>query len=435
MMAQERSLSVELTEKIGEIVTIKGWFHNLRDLGTVNFLLVRDAWGVTQCIVTKAVVNQLRNIQVESVIEVSGTVVSTMQAPNGLELHDCTVTVLETVSDQIPFEINQRIVKTNLDTFLNHAQIGLRHPQRKALLRLSNGIIQGFRQCLLQQRFTEIQTPKLVGSATEGGANVFSVEYFDQTAYLAQSPQLYKQMMVGVLERVFEVGTVFRAEPHNTSRHINEYTSLDVELGFIENHHTVMGVLEVVIKNISEHLFGHFQDELNLLRVEAVQIPTQIPKISFVDAQQIILEQYGQDCQQEKDLTPQQERWLGEWALQNFKSDFLFVTEYPMAKRPFYTHPHPENECFSNSFDLLFRGLELTTGGQRLHRYQDYLKAMEAYHLNPTQFQAYLDTFKYGMPPHGGFAIGLQRFLLQLTKRPNIKEVTLFPRDRNRLSP
>ena len=300
---------------------------------------------------------------------------------------------------------------------------------------MASGVVQGFRHSLLQKRFTEIQTPKLVGSATEGGANVFSVDYFDQTAYLAQSPQLYKQMMVGVLERVFEVGPVFRAEPHNTSRHINQYTSLDVEFGFIEDHHTVMAMVENVIRDILRYLEVQFHHELTTLLDEAVQIPEQIPEITFVEAQKIIYECYGEDCFSEKDLTPQHERWLGRWAQEQYKSDFLFVTGYPMVKRPFYTHPQPHNKNYSNSFDLLFRGLELVTGGQRLHRYQDYLKEISDKGLKVSQFQSYLDTFKYGMPPHGGFAIGLERFLLQMTAYSNIKAVTLFPRDRNRLNP
>jgi len=242
-------------------------------------------------------------------------------------------------------------------------------------------------------------------------------------------------MMVGIFERVFEVGPVFRAEPHSTSRHINEYVSLDAEFGFIEDHTTVMAMVTKVIKGILDHLLSHYQPELEQLNVVLPIIPKNIPTIHFSEAQKLIYQTYGEDCQDELDLTPQHERWLGQWAKEIHQSDFLYVTGYPMAKRPFYTHPDPTHPKYSNSFDLLFRGLELITGGQRLHSYPDYLAALEQHKFSPEHFEGYLQSFKYGMPPHGGFAIGLERFLMQLTGVANIKEVTLFPRDIKRLSP
>ncbi len=434
-MTQNRTLSTEIATYVGQEVTLKGWLYNLRELGNVNFLILRDGWGVVQCVVARSIVTQLKNVQVESIICVTGIVVVAKQAPNGVELHQCHLSIIEAVEERLPFELNQKRIKANIDTFLNHAQIGWRHLNHKTLLQLSAGIMQGFRQTLVQIGFTEIQSPKLVGSATEGGASVFSVNYFGKSAFLAQSPQFYKQIMVGVFERVFEVGPVFRAEPHDTSRHINEYVSLDVEFGFIEDHTTVMTMAHKVVAGIITHLAENHQSAINFLNITLPSVPKSLPSNSFTEAQQLIFEQHNEDCRGEPDLTPQHERWLGKWAQQEYNSDFLFVTGYPMEKRPFYTHPCPQNPKYSNSFDLLFKGLELITGGQRLHRYHDYLTALKERGLSPSQFASYLDTFRYGMPPHGGFAIGLERFLMQLTGEANIKAVTLFPRDMNRLEP
>ncbi|MGH2543929.1 MAG: aspartate--tRNA(Asn) ligase, partial [Ardenticatenaceae bacterium] len=278
-------------------------------------------------------------------------------------------------------------------------------------------------------------TPKMVASATESGANVFQIDYFGTPAYLAQSPQFYKQIMVGLFERVYEVGPVFRAEPHDTTRHTNEYVSLDVEFGFIEDHFTVMRLLREVLAGIGDYLGTHHNAGLELLDLTLPSVPAEIPHIHFRDAQALILERHGVDVRGEPDLSPQDERWLGEWAQETFGSDFLFVTGYPMVKRPFYTHPDPADAQWSNSFDLLFRGTELVTGGQRLHRYDDYLRVLDLAGHPIAPFETYLEAFRYGMPPHGGFAIGLERLLMQLTGAPNIRLVTLFPRDMNRLTP
>jgi nondiscriminating aspartyl-tRNA synthetase len=292
-----------------------------------------------------------------------------------------------------------------------------------------------FRATLNERGFTEIQSPKIVASATESGANVFQLDYFGRHAFLAQSPQFYKQVMVGVFERVFEVGPVFRAEPHDTTRHINEYVSLDAEFGFIENHFTVMALVRDVIAGILASFGERHAAELQLLNVEVPAVPAAIPHIHFADAQELIFQQHGVDVRGEPDLSPQDERWLGAWAQQEHGSDFLFVTGYPMRKRPFYTHADPARPEYSNSFDLLFRGTELVTGGQRLHRYEDYLQALVAANYPIEPFGWYLDAFRYGMPPHGGFAIGLERLLMQLIGSSSVKLTTLFPRDMNRLVP
>lgn len=276
--------------------------------------------------------------------------------------------------------------------------------------------------------FIEIQTPKIVASATESGANVFAIDYFGRPAYLAQSPQLYKQMMVGVFERVYETGAVFRAEPHDTPRHLAQYVSLDAELGFIADHRDVMDVVRAALAGMV--------DAVASLELGAVPVvPAEIPTVRFSDVQAMIAAATGEDVTGEPDLAPAHERWLGEWAAREHGSDFVFVTGYPMVKRPFYTHAEPGQPEFSNSFDLIFRGLELITGGQRLHRYDEYLAALAARGQDATQYEGYLQAFRYGMPPHGGFAIGLERWVARLTGADNVRETTLFPRDRTRLTP
>lgn len=437
----ERIRSTEISAHVGKRVALQGWLHAVRRLGGVTFVIVRDGWGAAQAVVEEVEeAEQLApivdgSIQPESVIRLSGIVTSAPQAPGGVELHQPAVEVITPVTEALPVLIGKKEVKASLATQLDHAVLVNRHPARRAVYRLGAGVMAAFRAHLNSRHFTEIQSPKLVASATESGANVFAVDYFGQRAYLAQSPQFYKQIMVGVFERVYEVAPVFRAEPHDTTRHINEYVSLDVELGFIENHFTVMGVLRDVLAQIFTTLSTEYAAELALAGAVLPVVPAAIPHIHFAEAQELILARHGVDVRGEPDLSPQDERWLGEWAQTEHGSDFLFVTGYPMAKRPFYTHTDPTRPGYSNSFDLLFRGTELVTGGQRLHRYADYQAALAARGLSEEPFATYLETFRYGMPPHGGFAIGLERLLMQLTGAPNLRLTTLFPRDLNRLAP
>src|SRR5579875_1288823 len=434
----QRIRTTEVRQHIGERVRIEGWLHSLRQLGGLTFLIVRDGWGTAQAVVeTAEEVNAITEagLSVESVIALEGRVVSEAQAPGGVELHQPQLAVITPVYEPTPVSINKRKLNAQLNTLLDHAAVTNRHPARRAVFRLAATVMSGFRQTLIARGFTEIQTPKIVASATESGANVFKLDYFGRPAYLAQSPQFYKQMMVGVFERVFEVGPVFRAEPHDTTRHNNEYVSLDAEFGFIENHFTVMALLREVVAGIISSLSEYYSAELELLHVQMPAVPEEIPYVHFADAQELIYKLHGVDVRGEPDLSPQDERWLGEWAQREYGSEFLYVTGYPMRKRPFYTYPDPQRPEYSNSFDLLFRGSEMVTGGQRLHRYEDYLAALGKAHLPLEPFACYLEAFRYGMPPEGGFAIGLERWLMQLTGAANVKLVTLFPRDLNRLVP
>lgn len=434
----ERIRTTEVQAHVSERVCVQGWLHAVRRLGGVNFLLLRDGWGTVQAVTEQeadlAPITQAE-LQTESLIALEGLVVASAQAPGGVELQQLQITVLTPVREALPVLISKREVKAQLPVLLDHAVVTNRHPGRRALFRLSAGVMAAFRGYLNSIGFTEIQTPKVVASATESGANVFAIDYFGRPAYLAQSPQFYKQIMVGVFERVFEVGPVFRAEPHATARHLSEYVSMDLELGFIENHFTVMGVLRNLLDHIFTTLQSQYSAELALVGANLPTVPATIPHLHFSEAKELVYQLHGVDERNEPDLSPQEERWLGAWAQSEQGSDFLFVTGYPMSKRPFYTHPDPARPAYSNSFDLLFRGIELVTGGQRLHRYEDYLAALAARKLSTEPFVGYLEAFRYGMPPHGGLAIGLERLLMQLTGAANLRETTLFPRDLSRLTP
>jgi nondiscriminating aspartyl-tRNA synthetase len=433
----ERIRTSELVAHVGERVRLQGWLHAVRRLGGISFLLLRDGWGVAQIVASESALVPLgeAGAGVESIIAVEGLVAGAPQAPQGCELREPHIEVLTAVTEAPPVALNKRDPKASIATLLDQAVIANRHPARRAIFRLGAAAMAGFRGTLVDRGFTEIQTPKLVGTTTESGANVFGLDYFGRSAYLAQSPQFYKQVMVGVFERVFEVGPVFRAEPHDTTRHINEYVSLDIELGFVESHLTVMALLRDVIAGMLAEMRTRCAPELALLRVELPEVPAVIPQLDFTAAQQLIYERHGVDVRGEPDLSPQDERWLGAWARELHACDFLFVTGYPLSKRPFYTHPDPARPTLSNSFDLLFRGTELVTGGQRLHRYEDYIAALERARLPAEPFAWLLEAYRYGMPPHGGCAIGLERLLMQLTASPNVKLTTLFPRDMHRLEP
>jgi nondiscriminating aspartyl-tRNA synthetase len=427
----QRILSHQLPTRVGEIVTIAGWVHRRRLLKSVAFLIVRDAAGLSQVVVADGGVRaELEKLTEETVVEVTGTVVANPTAPAGVELTDPTVRPLGPPAVPPPFDLYRPALTASLPTQLDHASTALRHPTRAAALRISAAAVAGFRATLDARRFVEIHTPKVVGSATESGANVFALDWFGRPAYLAQSPQLYKQLMVGVFERVYEVGPVFRAEPHDTVRHLAQYTSLDVELGFVTDHRDVMAVLRDTLAGMLDAVTDRAGAALATLAVEVPRVPAEIPAVHFTEA----LEIAGAPAD-EPDLAPAHERALGEWARAEHGSDFLFVTGYPMAKRPFYTHPDPARPTHSHGFDLLFRGVELVTGGQRLHRHADYLAALAARGEPVEPYADYVAAFRHGMPPHGGFAIGLERFVARLTGAANVREVTAFPRDLHRLTP
>ena len=430
-----RVWSTDLPGVAGNTVTVAGWIHRVRALKGRSFLILRDAKGLAQIVVeSPEVVAALAAMPAETAVRVMGLAVAEPQAPNGVEIREPRIEQVST-SETPLLELHRPLISAQPSTMLDHAALALRHPRRRDLHRIGAAAVAGFRETLNNFDFVEIQTPKLVASATESGANVFPVDYFGRPAFLAQSPQFYKQMMVGAFERVYEVGPVFRAEPHDTPRHLNEYTSLDAELGFITDHTTVMDLLTRVLSGMLASVQERAGAALTSVDLTLPSLPPVIPAVHFAVAQELIAAHSDTDPRGEPDLSPAGERWLGEWARREHHSDFLFVVGYPMVKRPFYTHPDPERPGYSRGFDLLFRGLELVTGGQRLHRHEDYLAALAGRGMDPAPFATYLEAFRYGMPSHGGFAIGLERFVAQLAGVGNVREVTLFPRDINRLAP
>ena len=427
-----RTLAAELPSAAsGRPVLIQGWVHRRRVLGAVTFLIVRDRSGLAQVVVRdRQALQMVRRCGEESVVAVSGVATRNPAVPGGVEITDPAITLLGEPAQPPPVELWRPAIDAGLPAILDHAAVSWRHPARRACWELAAASLHGFRAALDELGFTEIRTPKLVSSATESGATVFGVDYFGRPAYLAQSPQFFKQTMVGVFERVYETGPVFRAEPHDTARHLAEYTSLDAELGFIRDHRDVLAVLRHALAAMTAAVQDEAGAAVALLKVTVPEVPAEIPVIHFREA--LIIAGAPPD---EPDLAPAHERAIGRWAAQKHGSEFIAVEGYPMSKRPFYTHPQPGDERWSNSFDLLFRGQELVTGGQRLHRHQDYLAAIRARGEDPAAYADYLEAFAHGMPPHGGFAIGLERWTGRLTQAENIREVTLFPRDLHRLTP
>jgi nondiscriminating aspartyl-tRNA synthetase len=431
-----RVLAAGLPAHVGERIRIAGWLHRRRQLKSMTFLVIRDRSGLAQVVLaTPEQIAAAAALTEETVLSVTGTVAASGQAPGGAELVQPVLTALSGPAQPPPFALYRPTVTATLPTILDNAPASLRHPLLRAPFEINAAAVAGFRAALDGLGFTEISTPKIVPSATESGANVFGIDYFGQRAYLAQSPQFYKQAMVGVFERVYETAPAFRAEPHDTARHLAQYLSLDAEFGFISDHHDVMEVLTKVTAGMVAAISGRASAAVELLGAKLPEVPARIPEIHIADAQELMAREAGCDPRGEPDLAPAHERWLSDWAVREHSSEFLYVTGYPMAKRPFYTHPEPGRPGYSNSFDLLFRGLEIVTGGQRLHRHRDYLTALAERGEDPGPYAGYLAVFAAGMPPHGGFAMGLERWTSRLTGAANVRSATLFPRDIHRLSP
>ncbi|MFI5624170.1 aspartate--tRNA(Asn) ligase [Nocardioides sp. NPDC051685] len=425
----DRTLAAHLTAATpGTTVRLCGHVHRRRELAAVTFLVLRDRSGLAQVVLRPA--DEQRTPSEETPVEVIGVATANPQAPGGVEITSPVVTALSEPVLTPPVELWRPELAAGLPTLLDHAPVAWRHPAVRSRWELAAASLRGFRATLDAAGFTEVHSPKIVESATESGANVFELDYFGRPAYLAQSPQFYKQQLVGVFERVYEAGPVFRAEPHDTVRHLAEYVSLDVELGFIRDHRDVLAVLREVLAGMRRGIETYAAGAVERLGLELPVVPEEIPVIHFAEALRLV----GAPAD-EPDLAPEHERALGVWAREAYGSDFLAVEGYPMRKRPFYTHPEPGDGRWSNSFDLLFRGLELVTGGQRLHRLTDYEEAIRARGEEPAAYASYLQAFAHGMPPHGGFALGLERWVARLVEAHNIREVTLFPRDLHRLTP
>jgi nondiscriminating aspartyl-tRNA synthetase len=433
----QRTLAADVAKHIGEDVKLVGWLFQVRELGSISFVVVRDRTGTAQAVILDPTQHDLSHLKRESLVEVTGTVKAEPQAKRGAELLFKEVKVLAEPVAELPFEVNRSKKKLNLkiDSVLDHRAFGLRNPEIAAPFKVQAEIVRTFGDYLRGLGFTEIHTSKIVSAGTEGGTALFPIKYFEQTAYLAQSPQFYKQMLVGAgFERVFEIGFVYRAEDHATSRHINEYLSLDFEMGFIDAYTDVIDVERGFLKQMVENIGKTCADDMALLKAELPKTD-DIPEIRLKDALAILAKDYRRDTRGIVDLDPEGERQICDYALKTRGSEFVFISRYPRKARPFYTMPDPEDEESTLGFDCLFRGLEVTTGSQRIHDYNMLVESIKRIGGNPDNFEFYLEIFRYAMPPHGGLAIGAERLTQQILNLGNVREASFFPRDRFRLTP
>lgn len=420
---------------VGKTVKMNGAVHNIRDMGEFAFVILRKAEGLVQCVYEDGKTDlDLKELKEESAVEVTGVVALEERAPQGFELRLTGIRVLSQPAETMPIAINKWKMNTSLETRLSLRPVSLRNVRERAKFKIQEGIVRGFREFLSSQGFTEVHTPKIVSRGAEGGANVFKLNYFNKKAELGQSPQFYKQMMVGVFDRVFEVAPVFRAEKHNTTRHLNEYIGLDFEMGYIDSFEDVMAMETGFLKYTMELLKKDYKKELSMLGIDLPSI-SQIPQVRFDEAKQLVSEKYNRKIRNPFDLEPEEEVLIGRYFKEEYDSDFVFVTHYPSKKRPFYAMDDPADARFTLSFDLLYKGLEITTGGQRIHDYQMILEKMAKRGMDPEDIKDYLMIFKYGMPPHGGLGIGLERLTMRLLDEQNVRETSLFPRDVTRLEP
>lgn len=436
-----RILISEVPKLIGQKIRLAGWVNIRRDHGKLIFIDLRDRSGLIQTITlpdkTEAykIAKKVRSeyaITVEGLVkERPGNAVKDKDLGK-VEIEVEKIEILSSVEEELPFEVSQEDLNVNIQTLFDHRNLSLRNKKVNDIFKVYSQVLKTYAETMRGNGFLEIKTPKILSSATEGGANFFKIKYFKRDAYLAQSPQFYKQAGVGAFERVFEIGTVFRAEPHFTTRHVNEYTSLDAEMGFIENFSDVMDQLQETVKKILKDVKKNCSQELEKYD-SGLFVPDKFPQIKLTEALEILKKEYGKTIEG-IDIDPEGERLISDWAKKTHKSDLIFLTHYPTSIRPFYTMPSQDSQ-YTESFDLIFRGVEIATGGQRIHNYHQLLQNIKLHRLNPEDFKHYLDIFKLGMPPHGGWGLGSERITQKILGLSNVKEAILFPRDVKRLTP
>ncbi len=439
----ERTLIIDAVQKIGETVSLSGWVSVRRDHGKLIFLVLRDRTGSVQLVIppdNEALLESAKDVRAEHAIEVTGLVKArpgkaATEDPTGtIEIEVKELTTLAKPAEELPIDISKTDLDLNLETLLTHRTLALRNQKVQAIFRIYSEMLFAYAEALRQEGFMEIKTPKILSAATEGGANFFKIKYFDRDAFLAQSPQFYKQAAMSAFERVFEVGVVFRAEPSYTTRHVTEYTGLDAEMGFITGVEEVMSMLEKTMYHVFEHIGKTCQKELALFGA-SVPEKVPIPRIRLSEAFEILKNEYGKVLNDGEDIDSEGERLIGEYAKKKYGSDFVFLTHYPTAVRAFYSLPNAEDPKLSESYDLVFRGLEIASGAERVHEYQMLIDILKARGLDPEQFKDYLDIFKNGAPRHGGWGLGSERIVQKLLGLETIKEAILYPRDVKRLTP
>jgi nondiscriminating aspartyl-tRNA synthetase len=426
----ERTLIKDLSKQIGKEVTLLGRILNIRKLGSIVFIVLQDYTGTVQTVWETEV-----KAGVGEAVKIEGLVKADTRSKSGVELGGAKLETISTNIEELPYDFAGKDLNLQLNTLLDLRTTSLRHPKSQAVFKLYDLLLEGYEKTMRAEGFTEIKTPKIIEAASEGGANFFKIKYFDQDAYLAQSPQLYKQIMVGVFERVFEIGSVFRAEPHFTTRHVNEYIGLDAEMGFIYNFKDVSSMLNKVMKNVFDHMKTNGADYLALHNAEIPEVPETIPSIKLADFRKLAKEKYNYEIPESTDIDPEGERLACRWAKEEHNSDFVFITNYFWKDKPFYTMPSDDSQNETEGFDLLFRGVEIATGSQRIHDYKMLIKNMEAKGVKQAGLESYLDTFKFAMPPHGGWGLGSERIIQLILGLGSIKEAVLFPRDVKRLNP
>lgn len=426
----QTGLDAVLAMQAGQRASVHGIVHTLRDLGDVRFMLLRMPQGALQCVLP----GEGYAVREGDAVMAEGEVARDERAPGGAELHVTGLTVLASAAEPMPVPIGKYKMNLSMDTDLALRFVTLRNLRKRAVFKIQEGVVRGFREALQREGFTEIHSPKIVAQNAEGGANLFRMEYFGRRAYLAQSPQFYKQAMVPVYERVFEIGPVFRAEKHNTQRHLNEYTSMDFEMGFIDSFEDIMQMETKVLQNIMAVLEADYAPQLRMLGVTLPKVDS-IPAVRFDEAKRMVSEKYGRKIRDPFDLEPEEEQLISRLFAEDYGSEFVFVTHYPSKKRPFYAADDPQDPRYTLSFDLLFRGLEVTTGGQRIHDYGEQVNKLIRKGMNPEDFAGYLMIHKYGTCPHGGLGLGLERLTSKLVGENNVREACLFPRDQQRIEP
>lgn len=428
----------EFEQYENQVITVKGTIHNIRMMSDFAFVILRTAREMIQCVYAESFSDYRMSddVKEECAAKVTGKVVAgeTKDGSKRYELQIHNIELLSHPAEIPPVVITKKQVNCDLSTKLDYRPVTLRNPKERAIFKLQEGIQRGFREFLTKEGFTEIHSPKINFAGAEGGTNVFKLDYFGKQVYLAQSPQLYKQAMVAVYERVFEIAPVFRAEHHDTSRHLNEYISMDFEMGFIDSFEDIMNMEAGCLKYIMNLLKTEYKNEVDLLHIDIPEIK-EIPVLKFMEAKEILMKKFKYQPTDMKDFDPAEEELLGKYAKKQFNSDFIFITHYPSKKRPFYTMDDPADPEYTLSFDLLFRGLEITSGGQRVHDYHAQVEKMEKLGMNPEEFATYLMLHKYGAPPHGGLGLGLERLTMHLLGAKNVREAAMFPRDINRVSP
>ena len=432
---EEAELEDLLKAEEGTTIILEGAVHSIRDMGEIAFVILRKREGLIQTVWEEGKTDmELSEIREGDYIHVTGQIKDEERAPHGKEVRLSTIRHLSHVSCPLPLPIDKWKLNTSLEAKLDRRSLSLRNIRERARFRIQEGIVRGFRDFLYEQGFTEIHTPKIGAKSAEGGANMFRLSYFHRPAVLQQSPQLYKQMMVGVFDRVFETGPVFRAEKHNTRRHLNEYTSLDFEMGYIHSFLDICAMETGFLQYTMNLLEKEYSKELKLLNITLPDVE-KIPHVRFDEAKRLVSEKYNRKIRNPFDLEPEEEELIGKYIKEEYNADFVFVTHYPSKKRPFYAMDDPEDTRYTLSFDLLYHGLEITTGGQRIHDLSMLEEKIQEKGMTEEGLEQYLDAFRFGMPPHGGLGIGLERLTMQLLGEDNVREACLFPRDMSRLEP